>query len=403
MTASGAPSPRFFLSATGMGLAFSNTAVAVPLLVLALRGDAALVGSLLATGTVSVAFGALVGGIASRRVGGARALAVALGLASAGSALLALARSVTELGVAAAVGGLGVGVFWVSSQLLLGRRSGKPGSEKGFLFHYASYTFGAVLGSSMTGAVTALGSHAGLAHDLAIRASAIVAGGTLVVALVLWWPHAARAATEALPRRRISIAPARHLSIQISDLMLVSALGCLLPLTPVVLARGYHLGPLVVGLVVAAVSIAKIAGTVVARVLSRANGQRATIFLLLGAAAVFSSLLTLAPSAPVFVGALLATALAGTGAWPLVVDSAQARVQPDRRHGLTVLWNTREYVVIAAATACSGWLLSIFGSPTPLFLLAALLIAGAAACSTAVWRRPVWTPDEPTSAVSTSG
>ena len=146
MTAAGAPSPRFFLSATGMGLAFSNTAVAVPLLVLALRGDAALVGSLLATGTVSVAFGALVGGIASRRVGGARALAVALGLASAGSALLALARSVTELGVAAAVGGLGVGVFWVSSQLLLGRRSGKPGSEKGFLFHYASYTFGAVLG-----------------------------------------------------------------------------------------------------------------------------------------------------------------------------------------------------------------------------------------------------------------
>jgi predicted MFS family arabinose efflux permease len=116
---------------------------------------------------------------------------------------------------------------------------------------------------------------------------------------------------------------------------------------------------------------------------------------------VFSSLLTLAPSAPLFVGALLVTALAGTGAWPLVVDSAQARVQPERRHGLTVLWNAREYVVIAAATACSGWLLSTFGSPTPLFLLAALLIAGAAACSTAVWRRPVWTPDESTPAAST--
>jgi MFS family permease len=393
MTASGAPSPRFFLAATGMGLAFANTAVAVPLLVLALHRDAALVGGLLAAGTVSVAFGALVGGVASRRVGGARALAVALGLAATGSAILALARSVTELGVAAAVGGLGVGVFWVSSQLLLGRRSGGPGSEKGFLLHYASYTFGAVLGSSMTGAVTALGSHAGLAHALAIRASAIVAVGTLVVALALWWPHAARAVAEALPRRRIVIAPARHLAIQASDLLLVSALGCLLPLTPVVLAHGYHLGPLVVGLVIAAVSVAKIAGTFVARVLSRASGQHATILFLLAAAAVFCSLLTLAPSAPLFVAALLVTALAGTGAWPLVVDSAQARVQPERRHGLTVLWNAREYAVIAVATATSGWLLSVFGSPIPLFLLAASLIAGAAACSRVVWRRPVWTPD----------
>ena len=190
------------------------------------------------------------------------------------------------------------------------------------------------------------------------------------------------------------MAPALHLAIQSSDLLLVGALGLLLPLTPIVLAHGYHLGPLTVGLVMAGVSLAKIAGTLAARVLSDTSGQRATILLLLGGAAAFCSMLSVALTAPVFVGALLVTALAGTGAWPLVVDSAQARVRPDRRQGLTVLWNVREYAVIAAATACSGWLLGVFDRPTPIFLVAALLIAASALCSGAVLRRPVWLPDE---------
>jgi MFS family permease len=394
VTAAGSPPRRFFVAAAGMGVAFANSAVAVPLLVLSLGGDAALAGGLLAAGTVSVAVGALLGGVASRRAGGgARALALALGLSLAGSTALALATSVATIGAAAAILGLGVGVFWVASQLMLGRRSGRPGSEKGFLVHYASYTFGAVVGSSMTGAAAALGAELGLRHATAIRTSALAAAGTLLLALALWRPLATRAGSES-PARRIPVAPVRHLRIQSSDLLLVGALGCLLPLTPVVLERGYHLGPFAIGLIVASVSLAKIAGTLVARALSRSSGQRSAILLLLGAASSFCALLAVASTAPVFVAALLVTALAGTGAWPIVVDSAQARVQPDRRHGLTVLWNAREYAVIAAATACSGWLFGVFGTPAPLFLLAAGLIAAAAVCSKAVLSRPVWQPDE---------
>jgi hypothetical protein len=245
----------------------------------------------------------------------------------------------------------------------------------------------------MTGAAATIGTRAGLGEATAIRASAAVAAVTLLAALGLWWPCAPRRSVEP-GLRRIRIGPTRHLGIQSSDLLLVGALGLLLPITPVVLARDYHLGPFVIGLVMGAVSLAKIAGTGTARVLSRANGQRSTILLLLGGAAAFCSLLTVALTPTVFVAALIVTALAGTGAWPLVVDSAQARVQPDRRHGLTVLWNAREYTVIAAATAGSGWLLDVFGTPRPLFLAASLLIAAAAVRSRIVLGRPVWQPDE---------
>ena len=394
MSAGARPPTRFFVAALGMGVSFANTAVAVPLLVLSLHGDAALAGGLLATMTVAIAFGALLSGVVSHRAGGAaRTLVVALATSGIGGTILVLSVSVVLVALASALVGLGVGIFWVASQLVLGRRSGEPGSERAFLVHYAVYTFGAVLGSGATGAIAAFGTGEGLAHATAIRLSALLAVGAVVAALALWRPHAVRTSEKRSPARP-SMAPALHLAIQSSDLLLVGALGLLLPLTPIVLAHGYHLGPLTVGLVMAGVSLAKIAGTLAARVLSDTSGQRATILLLLGGAAAFCSMLSVALTAPVFVGALLVTALAGTGAWPLVVDSAQARVRPDRRQGLTVLWNVREYAVIAAATACSGWLLGVFDRPTPIFLVAALLIAASALCSGAVLRRPVWLPDE---------
>jgi hypothetical protein len=83
------------------------------------------------------------------------------------------------------------------------------------------------------------------------------------------------------------------------------------------------------------------------------------------------------------------------GAWPIVVDSAQARVPPEGRLGLTVVWNAREFGVIAAGTVLAGWLFGAFDTPVPLFALAAALIGGAAICSAIVLRRPVWRPVEP--------
>src|SRR5207253_2655972 len=119
--------------------------------------------------------------------------------------------------------------------------------------------------------------------------------------------------------------------------------------------------PFSIGLVMAGVALSKIVGTFVARLITSASGPRRTILILLAAGASFSLLLCSALTLSLFVTTLFATALAGTGAWPLVVDAGQARVDPSARRSLTVRWNAREYGLIAAATATSGWLLTTLG------------------------------------------
>lgn len=388
----GVPSRRFYATAFGVGAAFANMGVAVPLQVAALHGRPTLAGALLAAGTVAIALGALLAGVVSPRIGGGpRTLALALAVCGAGSLVFSATTSVIGIAAGGVLVGTGIGLFWVSSQLVLGRRSGTRGSESAFAIHFAAYTFGAVVGSSLTGGIAAVANAAGLAATTGIRLSALAGLAISCTAFALWSPCAARAeAAPADARRRL--APSRHLGVQLPDLLLVSALAFLLPLAPTVLEHGYHLGPLVIGFVMSGVSGAKIAGTFTARALARSGGARRGIVFLLAGGGVVCVLLCLALDAPSFVAALLLTALLVAGAWPLVVDSAQARVPPESRHDLTVVWNAREYGVIAVATFLAGWLLSTLGRPEPLFALAALLIAAAAACAAVTLRRPVWQP-----------
>jgi len=388
----GAPSRRFYATAFGVGAAFANMGVAVPLQVTALGGRPSLAGAVLAAGTVSIALGALLAGAISPRIGGGpRTLALALSVCGTGSLVFCATTSVAGIAAGAVLVGAGIGLFWVSSQLVLGRRSGTRGSESAFAVHFAAYTLGAVAGSSLTGGIAAVSDAAGLAAVTGIRLSSLAGLAVTSVSLALWWQCAARA-EPARAQAPLRFAPSRHLGVQLPDLLLVSALGFLLPLTPTVLAHGYHLGPFVIGLVMSGVSVAKIAGTFTARALARSGGARRGIVFLLAGGGVVCVLLCLALDAPSFVAALLLTALLVAGAWPLVVDSAQARVPPESRHDLTVVWNAREYGVIAVTTFLAGWLLSALGRPEPLFALAALLIAAAAACAAVTLRRPVWQP-----------
>jgi hypothetical protein len=189
-----------------------------------------------------------------------------------------------------------------------------------------------------------------------------------------------------------ALAPAAHLAVQSPDFFLVAALGLLLPLAPVVLADAYGLRAFSIGVVMSGVSSAKIGGALTARALARGGRSRRTTLVLLTGASALSLLLCVVAAAPLFVTVLIATTVASAGAWPLVVDAAQARVPPESRQGLSVVWNTREYLVAAAATLVAGRLLAAFGSPAPLFALAALLIAAAALAAAAATRRPVWRP-----------
>ena len=391
--------PRSFYAVAAMsGMLFGVMAVSVPLHVAALHRPASLAGEVLATATLAVAVGAVAAGPVARRVGGGRNLLVAsLVVSGTGQAALLAASAAAGMAAGAALVGAGIGLFWVASQTLLGAGSGGPGSERRFAVHYAAYTLGVAGGSTLTGLAIAVVRRAGAGAPEAAQLSYALGIAAALAALTIWRPRRGEPGA-ARPRLAAGLTP-RGVAIQVPDLLLVAALGLLLPLAPTVLSGRFHLAPFVVGVTVGGVQAGKIAGALTGRVLTEASGHRRAILLLLVSAAVLSALLaaaTLAGRAGLFVLVLVATAFVATGAWPLIVDSALARTEPARRPSATIAWNACEYGVIAAATVASGWLLTAVGSPQVLFALAALLLAAAAGCAAVVLRWPVHAPGAPT-------
>jgi MFS family permease len=382
MTTSGPPR-RFYAVAAAAGFAFANMAISVPLHTVATGAKAAVAGNVLALSTIAVALGALAAG---RIRGGLRMLAAAVAVCGCGSLALAVATSIPVLALGSIVIGAGIGMFWVASQLIMSGRAGEPDGPNAFLLHYASYTGGTVLGSTTTGAFASAAKALGFGTVTGLRASSLLALAVVLTAMALWRVCAA-AATESFAPRDAAASPGRQLTVQVPDLLLVAGLALLLPLAPVVLAHEFRLAPFSIGLVMGGVALSKVVGTLVARLVTRGTGARRTILILLTLGAVSALVLSAALTLSLFVTMLFATALAGTGAWPVVVAAAQARVEPAARRKLAVRWNAREYGLIALATATSGWLLTELGTPAPIFVLAAVMFAGAAASAAVVLRR----------------
>ena len=388
------PRRGFYPVAALSGLSFGVLAVAVPLHVAAMHRPASLAGQLLASVTVAVALAALGAGVVGRVVGSARNLLVtSIAVSACGQAVLMAASSTAWMVLGTALVGAGIGLFWVASQTLLGRSSGRDDSERAFAHHYAAYTLGVAGGSAIVGIVAAVVRHAGIGEADAIQLSYGLALAAMLLALVLWRPRRER---DAVPRGLRPRTSPQAVAVQLPDLLLVSALAMMLPLTPIVLLRDFHLAPFVVGLTVACVQAGKIGGAFAGRILTESGGHRRAILLLLIAAAALSALLAaavLVGRAGMFVTVLVGTTFVATGAWPLIVDSALARTEPSRRPSATIAWNVCEYGVIAAATVSSGWILAAAGSPQVLFVLAALLLAAAAWCASVVLRWPVHVPE----------
>jgi len=123
-----------------------------------------------------------------------------------------------------------------------------------------------------------------------------------------------------------------------------------------------------------------------------AVGSRGTVAAMLGGGALAAGLLVEADTAWTFVALVVAATFFSVGVWPVVVDAALARVAPADRRELSVAWNVREYLAIAAATAGGGFLLDSSHSRTLLLGVAALLLAAGAASALAVLGRPVYAP-----------
>jgi MFS family permease len=386
---------RFFAAAGLSGMAFGVLAVAVPMHVAALHRPASVAGQLLASVTIAVALGALAAGPLGRLVGSARnVLAVSMAVSASGQLVLLAVAETTPMLAGTVLVGLGIGLFWVSSQTLLGKASGSKGSERNFAYHYAAYTLGVAGGSALAGVAVGVLRSAGADETLAVRMSYAVGAAATLAALGLWRPERYR--REDVPRQVHPRVAAGGVAMQLPDLLLVAALALMLPLAPLVLVRQFHLAPLVVGLTFAAVQGGKVAGTLAGRITCREHGHRVAILALLAAGAVLSLLLSISTDvlgAPLFIAVLIATAFVTTGAWPLIVDSALARTAPADRPGATVTWNVCEYGVIAVMTATSGWLLASFHRPALLFTLGAAFLAASAAAAAVVLLRPVYTPD----------
>ncbi|HSD01052.1 MAG TPA: MFS transporter [Gaiellales bacterium] len=387
----------FFVAAGLSGMAFGVLAVAVPMHVAALHRPASVAGELLASVTIAVALGALSAGPLGRLAGSARnVLALSMAVSAAGQVILLFVTETTPMLSGTVLVGLGIGLFWVSSQTLLGRASGSEGSERHFAYHYAAYTLGVALGSAAAGLTVGALRAAGADESLAVRMSYAAGATATLAALALWRPERRR--SEDVPRQVHPRVAVEAVAMQLPDLLLVSALAMMLPLAPLVLVRQFHLAPLVVGLTFAAVQGGKVAGSLAGRITCREHGHRVAILGLLAAGAALSLVLSVSTDvlgAPLFIAVLIATAFVTTGAWPLIVDSALARTAPADRPGATVTWNVCEYGVIAVMTAMSGWLLASFHRPELLFTLGAGFLAAAAAAAAVVLVRPVYAPDAP--------
>jgi predicted MFS family arabinose efflux permease len=150
--------------------------------------------------------------------------------------------------------------------------------------------------------------------------------------------------------------------------------------------------PLAIGGVAGGVAAAKICGSVTAGRLAHAAGSKRAVGSMLGCSALAAAVLAGTHQAWLYVALTVASTFLAIGVWPVVVDAALARVSPDERHGLAVVWNVREYVAIAAATVLGGYLLDLSDRPTLLLAVAAGLLATAAVSALAVLGRPVYVP-----------
>jgi MFS family permease len=387
--------PRsLFVVAALAGLALANTTVALPLLVLAAGRPASVAGALLAAETAATALGAMFAAPVRQRLGGApNALVIALVLVGSGDVVLVSAASAAGLAAGAVLLGTGIGVFWVSSQVILGTRSGAEGSEGAFLTHYALFTTGMMIGSALTGTGASMLGHFGLDRTSAIRATLTLGLAAALFGLRVWWPCACPAEIRGnvaprLDRRLVLLG----LRVQVPDLLLVAGLSMLVPLMPIILTDVYHVSASGVGLIMAGVAIAKIAGTLVARRLVCARGSSFAILVMIAIGAGMCLLVIAAFRVWLFVPAVLATVVALAGAWPLVVDAGQARTAEHVRSKLTVAWNVREYAVIAATTVGGAWLYTAVGRATPLFVLSAVLLLLSALAAAFVLSMPVVLP-----------
>lgn len=367
--------PRQFLYVALLaGFSSSNTVVGLPLLVNATAAPSSSMGFLLALVPLGTALGAFVTAPVRNRLGSAAAtLSVGILVLVIGCLTLTVSTAILTLAVGMILAGTGIGIFWVCSQVLLSTSSQKTGNHSSYLSQYALYTAGVFIGAALTGAFVAALEALGTESLLAGRASLGLGIAASATAFLVWWPKRwsiADAAGRAVINWRIIT---NGLSLQVQDLLIVSALSVVSLLAPLILLDTFSFSPFAVGASMGGIALSKTAGTFAARFSMRAFGSRKTVVgsLIIGLVACPALAISEAPA--LFVGAMLLASMSLTGIWPIIVAEAQNLGPISLRGHAAVAWNIREYIVIAASGVAGTWLYSNLGRPT-MFAVAALLM-----------------------------
>jgi MFS family permease len=383
----GTSSRRFLAVAFCYAMADVNLAVALPLWLQHEPGGARLVGALLALVLVAMAAAALLSSLLPQRVlARGNLLVLALALFVVGHTAVVVAPGVPTLALAALLDGLGGGLFWVGSQRILGHLSGRAGSEQGFLANYLLVLVGDATSAALTGLFIKVAQSAGVGEQASAAAAFAIGALAALAGLALWFP--ARRSVESGPVRRGAglRRPVRGARFQGPDLAITAAISLLVPLAPVVLSEAFTFSPFAIGAVLCAVALGKLTGVTAAEALGRRLGYRRTVVAFLAVAAVALASLSLIPGPAAYVTATVLTAILGAGGWPVVVDHGLAHLPAAERSGLTTAWTARQYGVMAAGTAASGWIAASVSEPRTLVALAAAAMVAAALGATALMR-----------------
>jgi MFS family permease len=308
----------------------------------------------------------------------AAALLGAIIVLAIGSVILTVSTATLTLAIGMTLVGIGSGIFWVCSQIMLSFQT--AGNHSSYLAHYTLYTAGVFIGAALTGALVAALEALGTESILAARASLGLGAATSAVAFLVWWPKRwsiVDAAGRAIIGWRIITNGLTH---QVQDLLIVSTLAVVSLLAPLILLDTFSFSPFAVGAVMSCIALSKIAGTIVTRFSTGMIGIRKTVLASLIIGLVACPVLALSKAPVYFVAAMLLTSMSLTGIWPLVVAEAHRLAPVSLRGHAFVAWNIREYIVIAASGVAGTWLYSGLGRPA-MFAAAALLLT-LATCAT---------------------
>lgn len=252
---------RFLGVALLTGFSSSNAVVGLPLLVNSSSSPSSHMGLLLALVPLGTALGAFVAAPVRNGLGSAAAtMLVAFTVIITGGGALIFSSATFSLSIGMILIGLGVGIYWVCTHVLLSSSPQSHGLKSAYASQYALYTAGVLAGALITGILVSGLEALGVAPVLAGHLSLVLGVAASTVSFLAWWPKRQSIADEAGKSLVSCKIITTGLRLQIQDLYIVAALAFVSLLAPLILLDTFSFSPFLVGATMGSIALCKIWG-----------------------------------------------------------------------------------------------------------------------------------------------